>query len=213
MKQPSSLILHHSSLPRRGFTLFELLGVLTLIGVVLAVLLGAYGSWGTVHAVDGSVRILEAGLQQARTLARSRRMYVGFEYGTLSTNDSRSVSGFQLYLCTNDNATVAAILQEHQNNTPITNGEREDMGMSPAAPHQRLSGHIRLANQSESGARTDESSLFFNPDGSVWSWDDQHSHDLYVSSRELFNKAPLARLLRVELDTGLVTVIKPEVTP
>ena len=200
---------------RHGFTLFELLGVLTLVGVVLAVLLGSYGSWGTIHAVDGATRILEAGLQQARTLARTQRAFVVFEYGTLSTNDTRAVSGFQLYLCTNDNATVAAILQQLQNNTPITNSERDDMGVSPAAPYQRLSGHIGLKNQSENGAPVDESALFFRPDGSVWSWDDKHSHDLYVYSRELFNKVPLARLLRIDLATGLVTVIvlKEEAQP
>ena len=202
-------------LPRRGFTLFELLGVLTLIGIVLVVVLGAYGSWGTAHALTGAVRVLEAGLQQARTLARTQRAFVGFEYGSVSTNAAQTVTGFQLYLCTNDNAEVAAILQQHQNNTPITNSERDDMGVTKAAPFQRLSGHVRLANLAEQppNAVAEEGSLFFRPDGSAWSWDDQNAHYITLSSKELFNKKPLLRLLRVDLATGLVTVTKEEVQP
>ncbi len=192
---------------RKGFTLFELLAVLTVISIGLVVLMGAYGSWGTAQALTGATRILEAGLQHARTLACTQRAFVGFDYGTLSTNDTQTVSGFQLYLCTNDNAIVASILQGLQDNSEITDSQYELMGVTKAAPYQRLSGHIKLGNISEQNSFTETGSLFFRPDGSVWSWGDKHSHDLYVYSRELFNKQTLTRILRVDLATGLVTVI------
>ena len=200
---------------RAGFTLFELLGVLTLIGIVLVVVLGAYGSWGTAHALTGATRVLEAGLQQARTLARTQRAFVGFEYGSVSTNAAQTVTGFQLYLCTNDNSEVAAILQQLQDGTQISDSEYERMGVTKAAPFQRLSGHVRLANlagQPPSFVAA-EGSLFFRPDGSAWSWDDQSAHYVALSSKELFDKIPLARILRVDLATGLVTVTKEEVQP
>ena len=83
----------------KGFTLFELLAVLTVIGIGLAILAGAYGSWGTAHALTGATRVVEAGLQQARTLAVTRRAYVAFSYGSEVTNRTRIVTGFQAFLC------------------------------------------------------------------------------------------------------------------
>ncbi len=214
MKRPAAFGLHPAASPRHGFTLFELLGVLTLIGIVLVILLGSYGSWGTAQAVTGAARIVESGLQQARALARTQRAFVGFEYGTLSTNDAQAITGFQIYLCTNDNAVVASVLAQHQNTTEISDSEYLSMGIIPAAPYQRLSGHIRLGNQSEQRtAITESGSLFFRPDGSAWSWDDQHGHYLTLTSRELFNRAPLLRILRVDLATGLVTLSKGELQP
>jgi Tfp pilus assembly protein FimT len=213
MKRPLSFSLPPSAASRRGLTLFELLGVLTLIGIVLVILLGSYGTWGTAHAVTGAAGIIEAGLQQARTLARTQRIFVGFEYGSVSTNTFQTVSGFQLCLCTNDNAVIASILQQHQDNSPLTDSENELMGITKAAPYQRLSGHIQLEHFSEQHAPTATGVLFFRPDGSAWSWDDRNAHYLHLSSRELFNKAPLRRILRVDLATGFVTVLKEEVTP
>lgn len=198
---------------RKGFTLFELLGVLTVISIVLVVLLGSYSSWGTAHALTGAARIVESGLQKGRSLAMTQHAYVGFEYGSVTTNGMQVISGFQLYVCSNENAVVAAILEKHLDGSQLTKLDRADMGIIPAAPYQRLSGYIRLKNQSEKNDVADESALFFRPDGSVWSWDDQHVHDLYVHSRELFNKVALERILRVDLATGLVTVLKEEATP
>ena len=197
---------------KKGFTLFELLGVLTLISIMLVVLLGSYSSWGTAHALTGAARIVEAGLQKGRTLAMTQHAYVGFEYGSYNTNEMQVISGFQLFLCTNENAVVEALLQ--QNNSDVISGS--SLGITPAAPYQRISGHIRLAYMNEDQSLREEGSvIFFRPDGSVWSGiaSDPHVHYLCVLSRERFNKDPLTRILRVDLATGLVTVLKEEATP
>ena len=61
--------------------------------------------------------------------------------------------------------------------------------------------------------------LFFRPDGSVLSDPaDKHAHHIVVYTLERFHRGdntsdPLLRYLRLDLATGTVTVIEPEVTP
>lgn len=197
-----------------GFTLFELLAVLTLISIGLVVLVGSYPSWGTAHAVSGATRVLEAGLTQARILAMTQTRYVGFQYeSTAATN------GFQLFLCTNETGAVAAGLDRLHGGQPLTESESatlfENLGVTPAAPFQRLSGHIRLAYQVDNipSDLQDSGLLFFRPDGSARSAGDTRSHTVYVYTKSLFDKVPLVRLVRVDLASGLTTVIKPEALP
>jgi len=206
---------------RRGFTLFELLAVLTVISISLVVLVGAYGSWGTASALTGATRVLQAGLAQARTLAMTQNAYVGFEYGSVATNNVKTVTGFQLFLCTNDNADVAAELSRWSSEPTAL--DMQDV--TPVAPYQRLTGHVLLGNVPESQlaqlstlSHFDTGVLLFRPDGSVWSWDEKRAHYLIAYTKERFAQTqssaePLVRLLRVDLATGLVTVIKPEATP
>jgi len=209
----------------KAFTLFELIAVLTVIGIGLAVLVGAYGSWGTAHALTGATRIVEAGLQQARTLAVTRRAYVAFVYGSEVTNQTRVVTGFQTFLCqpTNDTISVEAVLSNMLNSGDIWAGPADDL-FTPATPHQRLSGHVRLAYAQETAPISPDSGsdmwlFFFRPDGSVFSApDDKHAHHIMVYSQERFHRGnntsePLLRYLRIDLATGTVTIIKPEVTP
>jgi len=197
---------------KNAFTLFELLAVLTLISLGLVVLVGSYSSWGTAHAVTGSTRVLEAGLTQARSMAMSRAQYIGFQY-----ESSAATNGFQLFLCTNENAAVAASLNRLQGSQPLTESESaalyEALGITPASPFQRLSGHTRLAYQTEdpSAQPQDNGILFFRPDGSVWSAGDTHCHYVCVYTKSLFNKEPLTRIVRVDLASGLTTVMQPEV--
>lgn len=205
---------------RAAFTLFELLAVLTLISIGLVVLLGSYSSWGSANAMTGATRVLEAGLQQARALALSRGAYVAFDYGSFETNDIQTVTGFQIYLCTNENADVAAELQS-LSASPVALDLSQTL---PATPYQRLSGHVRLGHVTEAAIASSTPQIaqgvtfFFRPDGSAWSWDDVRAHYLCVYTQDRFargnNEAqPLLRYLRVDLATGLVTIIKEEVTP
>jgi len=204
----TALKLPHFRASRRAFTLFELLAVLTLISIGLVVLVGSYPSWGTAHAVTGATRVLEAGLTQARTLAMTQAQYVGFQY-----ESAAATNGFQLFLCTNENASVAAGLNQLQGGQTLTDSETaalfESLGVTPAAPFQRLSGHIRLAYQPEdtNPQLQDSGILFFRPDGSAWSADDTRCHYVYVESKSLFDKVPLSRIVRVDLASGLTTVI------
>ena len=228
-----TLELPNSRTSRRAFTLFELLAVLTVIGILLVVLVGAYGSWGTAHALTGATRVLEMGLAQARTLAMTQNAYVAFDYGSIETNNFKTVTGFQSFLCmpTNDTPSVETVLQQSLSGDATMAGLSEDtVSITPAAPFQRLSGHVRLAYIRETDIKSGSPSLhnnvtlFFRPDGSVWSWDDARAHYLCVYTQERFVTGrttldntdlpkPLTRLLRVDLATGLVTVIKPEALP
>lgn len=203
-------------LPRAGVTLLELLAVLTVISISLMIVVGAYGSWGTAHALSGATRILEASLQQARALAVSQNAHVAFDYGSRSTNDLQTVTGFRIFLCTNENEMVAAVLQQAAAGTAL-DLSGDSLGATPAAPFQRLSGHVSLGTITEedmtsgSAKVVEGGPLFFRPDGSAWSWKDVHAHYLCVQTRERFasdeTSQPLTRVLRVDLATGLVTVI------
>lgn len=212
---------------RSGFTLFELLAVLTVISIGLVVLLGAYNSWGTAHALTGATRVLKAGLEQARTMAITQSAYVAFDYGSVQINDVQTVSGFQFFLCapTNDTVSVEAVLQALTTGSDLSDISRNTLTITPTAPYQRLSGHVQLAYiretdlQSETPRLYDSMTLFFRPDGSAWSDPtDTRGHYLCVYTKERFSRgekdsAPLERYLRVDLATGLVTVIEPEATP
>ena len=219
-------LLHSPLRPLGGrnnaFTLFELLAVLTVIGIGLAILVGAYGSWGTAHALTGATRIVEAGLQQARTLAVTRRAYVAFVYGSEAINRTRVVTGFQTFLWTNDTVSAEAVISDMLNSGDGWAGPAGDL--LPATPHQRLSGHVRLAYAQETAPSSPDSGsdmwlFFFRPDGSVFSNPaDKYAHHIMVYSQERFHRSnntsePLLRYLRIDLATGTVTIIKPEVTP
>lgn len=218
---------HSRFADRSAFTLFELLAVLTVIGICLVVFVGAFGSWGTAHALTGATRVLQAGLEQARTMAMSQSAFVAFDYGSMTTNDVQTVSGFQIFLCapTNDTVSVEAALQALTTGSDLSDISQSTLTVTPATPYQRLSGHVQLAYiretdlQSKTPHLYNNMTLLFRPDGSAWSDPtDTRAHYLCVYTKERFARGqndaePLQRYLRVDLATGLVTVIEPEKTP
>lgn len=196
---------------RSAFTLFELLAVLTITGIIFMVILGRYNSWSAVQACNGSARILKAGMLQARTLSQARNKYVGFEYATVISNNIQQITGFQIYLCTNETSNIEQLLRNLQTAAGIEEQMNDDMGISLAAPFQRLSNHVTFVNPLQ-GTQTKEEGgfIFFRPDGSVWS--EQTAHSIYVTlyTRRLFNKKPLTRTLQVDLATGIIEILKGE---
>ena len=214
-----------------GYTLFELLAVLTVIGIGLSLILGSYNSWGTAHALTGATRTVEAGLQQARTLAMTQHAYVAFSYTNPPNATLSGVAGFQSFFCnlTNDTyASVEAGLQAtgfDSSRDDISDLNRSTgLDILAATPFQRLSGHVRLAHIPEKNLSDPlaippnfrKMTLFFRPDGSVFTTgtgiDDTHTHNIIIYTRERFHRggnasAPRLRLIRIDLSTGLTTLI------
>ena len=210
-----------------GYTLFELLAVLTVIAIGLSILSGAYNSWGTAHAFTGATRVVEAGLQQARALAMSQRAYVAFSYST-----TNSPTEFRTFFCvpTNDTASVEFGLQQTSFNSlrdDITDIPDSILNISHATTPQRLSGHVRLAYLPESVIASGQIStapkvtLLFRPDGSVFTLGvtpvDTYAHHICVYTQDRFHRgnndtAHINRLIRIEHSSGLTTVIG-EATP
>lgn len=221
---------------RRGFTLFEVLAVLTVISIGLMVIVGAYGSWGTAHALNGAAHTVEAGLQQARTLAMTQRAYVAVSYGSMNAASSAlsRTTGFQPFFCTNNNDTAVSETDLNDLSHALDNDAtfipsdgvlfNNVLVIDPAAPFQRLSGHVRLArlkgDLSTSPLQTASVSIIvFRPDGSVIPDDfaspspsNSDYHDVILETTESFSvsptaTAPLVRILRIDPSTGLVTLL------
>jgi len=155
----------------RAFTLFELLAVLTVSGVLFMVILGSYNSWAAVHACNGTADILKAALTQARTLAMARNRYTIFEFSSIATNQVQRISQQSLYLCTNTTVDTEQRLDtiNSEDSLDAQLNALDDIGITPAAPVQQLSGHVRLtASDDPNSSEDDGVILFFRPDGSVW---------------------------------------------
>ncbi|MBP5321045.1 MAG: hypothetical protein J6334_08655 [Kiritimatiellae bacterium] len=222
----SFFISHSSCVSSAAFTIFEILGVLTVIGITFMVVLGSYRNWNTVHALTGSSDILQAGLTEARTLARQNRTITAFLYGNLITNEVKTITRFQTFLCqpTNDVESVSEVESElrriFQTRTePVDQEEVSTVNLVAATPEHRLPGSIRMGHVYLSGKRflsvPNESgsdiALFFRPDGSAFSANeryDERAHFLAVMTRERFKADPveeskrLARYIRVDFATG-----------
>jgi prepilin-type N-terminal cleavage/methylation domain-containing protein len=201
---------------RRAFTLFELLAVLTVSGVLFMVILGSYNPWAAVHACNGAARVLQAGVRQARTLATARNQYSAFDFNSYTTNRVQHVSDFRIYLCTNDTGRTEHLLDAigAAGALDAQHAAAHALGVTPAAPPQNLSGHIRLSSYTDDSSSEESGAvLFFRPDGSVWNGvETARYHYIAIYSRQLFDGFPLARLLRIDLATGAVELIREENT-
>ncbi len=217
-----------------AFTLFEILAVLTIIGIGLTLLVGAYGSWGTAHAINGATRVVELGLQQARTRAISERAYVLFNYGTTNPPNNRLAitTGFQSFICTNVPLSITEVpllkesdllplIQQFTDHSflpamePLSDGQ---LVADPVTPFQRLSRHVRLTRRTtpENLQGYSPAVVIFRPDGSIltddgyatatspWHWIALETVESFTIGRG--QSAPLLRLFRIDPDTGLTTV-------
>lgn len=200
---------------RKGFTIFEVLAVLTVIGIALVVTLGSYGSWAASHALDSATRILEAGLLNARAAAKANNTYVMVHVDMQSGRDTNTlmvVDGFTLYtcVCTND----------------ITDPRSLDFDLAELPTiqitSQRLNRHVTV--WLSSGWVFSENLVFFCPDGSLLTAADQNLYpkgdpepaEFWVGTRKPFasssqpRSAPLYRAIRVDPATGFPTICNPE---
>ena len=196
---------------RRGFTIFELLAVLTIIGITLAVTLGAYNSWATVHALDGAVRTVEAGLLHARSLAKAKNTHVMFSYYTPyddATNTLKQITSYQIHVFTPTN-------EVSNPNESVNAGD--DLPFTVVA-EQRLARAVSLSGwEGVSGTVAQYGYLFFCPDGSLLPKEEEglqpSPHYIAISTRKRFtvteNQAEsLSRIIRIDYATGLPAIIR-----
>lgn len=156
-----------SARTRAAFTLFELLAVITIIGIVLAVTLGSFTGWGDAQAVRGSVDVVEAALSQARDYAVARHLPVVFHYETdcCSTNAIRKTAAFML-----------ATIDGH----PLGTGT------------QRLPGSAWLTPEStiQTAAPNAEGQYVFLPDGTVTNaFSYSQTYRFFIISRKMRNSS------------------------
>ena len=196
---------------RRGFTIFELLAVLTIIGVTLAVTLGAYNSWATAHALNSATRIVEAGLLHARTTAKTMNSYVLFVCRSRVPDSSadtnlKQVSEYYTITCTNDVDTLIGKLRgwDADVDTLLTQAFGTDSTLVPIAK-QVLSRHVSVYDDV----------LVFCPDGGLLQWEEAEraAYALYIRTRKNFvtqeafgTSAPLYRLILIDAATGLAAI-------
>ncbi|MCL2104056.1 MAG: type II secretion system GspH family protein [Kiritimatiellaeota bacterium] len=198
----------------KGFTLLELLAVLMIIGLSLVVVLGAYTSWATIHALDGAVRTVEGGVLQARALAKANHSYVLFTYSTTdpATNVLRQISTYDIRLCRPDTNGVA---------NPLAVDYQFDSMSLALVTSQRINRHVSLRGGSVFSAMEDYGSLVFTPDGGLAVDEGDplgpSPHYIVIStrkrfadSRSNFSAESLYRIIRVDYATGLPTALRPD---
>jgi len=185
-----------------GFTIFELLAVITIIGVVLAVTLGSFTGWGDAHAVRGSADVVEAALNQARDYAITRRVPVSFEYQTAVTNAFKKYAEFQLIR--QESADVA---------TNLTLSAADDTAQLLGSA-QRLNGNVwltqKIVNTSDTAGREPYAAdrFVFLPNGKVFAAGG--ANVLFVVSRKLRDDYAPAIIYRIDIDSdnGTATASK-----
>lgn len=163
---------------RAAFTLFELLAVITIIGIVLAVTLGSFQGWGDAHAVRGSAEMVTAALGEARDYAVAQRVPVSFEYQTLvdDTNGVKKVAQYRLYREVSVSAATNVVALPAPSDLP-----------QPVGTIQRLPGGVWLVNQPTGPFTADDASdrIVFLPNGRALNPTPGRAARLYVISRKM----------------------------
>ena len=160
----------------RGFTLFELLAVITIIGIVLSVTLGSFHGWGDAQAVRGSAGIIEAALAEAHDYAVTYRVPVSFSYetGTGTTNGIKRVA---VYWLARESSTAVAT------NLALSAADNSAQLLGSV---QRLPGSAWLVRRIPLQDVTDASDRFvFLPNGKVCDPQTAGQLRLFVVSRKM----------------------------
>lgn len=181
-----------------GFTLFELLAVITIIGIVLAVTLGSYTGWGDAQAVRGSAGVIESALTQARDYAVAHRVPVSFEYETSITNALRKTAQFQL---------VAESSIEAATNLS-SDASAQLLGSVERLPGNALLVKRVLINDANENNAADR--LVFLPNGKACNPQTEGWLHLFVVSRKLRSDDFPNIIYRIDVDpaNGTATVCK-----
>jgi len=193
-----------SRIRAEGFTLFELLAVITIIGIVLAVTLGSFTGWGDASAVSGGAKVVEAVLNQAHDYAVARRVPVSFKYQTAVTNALKKTTTFQL-------VQEASIESATNLNATASDSAAQLLG-SPS----RLPGGAWILRRWQASPTEDdaEDRIVFLPNGRVVNPADGHTLQLLVVSRKTRSSDGLPCVvyhLAIDPVCGAVTTTKLDV--
>jgi prepilin-type N-terminal cleavage/methylation domain-containing protein len=189
---------------RSGFTLFELLAVITIIGVVLAVTLGSYQGWGDAQAVRGSAEVVEAALNRARDRALSSRQPVSFEYATAVdfTNGVRKVAQYRLIQERSVSAATNSVPQDL----------RPDQQLGPT---ERLPGSVWIVRRwpAEQMAQDASDRFVFLPNGRAVNPKPDGLLQLFVVSRKKRGDGLPNALYHVRIDPSTGAIHSEKLNP
>ena len=187
----------------RGFTLFELLAVITVIGIVLSVTLGSYHGWGDAHGVRGSAEIIEAALEHAHDYAVTQRVPVSFSYET-GTDTTNSIKRIAVYQLTRESSIAAA--------TNLTQSADDAASAQLIGSVQRLPGNAWLVRQLPIHDVADASDRFvFLPNGKVFNPQNIGHFRLFAVSRKMRGTSRTPNIIyQIDIDpaNGTVNTIK-----
>ena len=197
---------------RSAYTLFELIAVLTLSGIIFMVVMGSWNSWSAVQACNGAANIIKSKIRQGRALAMAKSRYTGIELVSYTTNRVQHITACQLYLSTNDSGNVESLLNTMSSSASMTSQQSalSKLGLTPAAPRMDLSGQIYVKAGSTYPPQDSGTILFFRPDGSIWNGESTQYHYISIFSRHRFDTIPLIRTIHIDLPTGAVAIIREE---
>mgnify|MGYP001172886713 CR=1 FL=1 len=187
--------------PTSGFTLFELLAVITIIGIVLSVTLGSFTGWGDAQAVRGSAEVIESALVQAHDYAVAQRVPVSFEYQSSLTNTLKKTAQFQL--------VVEPSMEAATNQTQGAENE----GAQLLGSVQRLPGNALLVKKVVINDTSEDNAadrLVFLPNGKVCNPQTEGWLHLFVVSRKLRSDDLPNIVYRIDVDpvNGTATASK-----
>ena len=200
---------------KKGYSIFELLAVLTVIGMVLAITLGSFRYWNAIRAINGAEKVVVSGIRAARTLAMSQGKYVCFSFGNIYTNNIKEQHAFRILVCTNRSDFIESLGK-------ASYPPQELIQMSyPASPMQRLNGEVAMCHMDNydpalrSSVLTDETEpyFFFRPDGTLLQFYSTNQTDPYqialLTKTTLRDKSGWSRSMFVHICidpiTGIVT--------
>jgi len=168
-------------------------GVIAILAILLASIVGAYLRWGQAGGVDGAVGILASGLSHARELAITRRDTTGLVCGNSAVPGHAARGYFVLVLVTNQGGVAA------------------QAGFD-LAPTNYLPGDVQFNFHDFVFPEERSPVVLFTPEGRAW-LPDLSPLDPNALIFELVSPhggRPLSRYVRIDPLTGIASVLQNE---
>lgn len=180
-----------------GFSIFELITVLAIIGFALLVSVGAFGHWGAYWKVRGAQRAVSNALREARSSALAQNRYAAFCYGNVATNEPVARFAYTAYVFTNE--TVNLETYRGSNDLPSLEGGYQD------APWRFLPEGVSIVRDVKGSPSADpECLILFRPDGTALSpYDSDYETESEAKTHILeVGMGGDSLCITIDLDTG-----------